>query len=71
MLIYLKKLFCKHHYELYRWHICHGPNGNDPAMIEAEYVCKKCGKHCYKDDSITKIEKYKNICDIHERRNLK
>ena len=44
MIKFIKRLFCKHHYELNRWHICHGSNGNDPAMIEAEWICTKCGK---------------------------
>ena len=39
MIKIFKQLFCKHRYELNRWHICHGPNGNDPAEVEAEYIC--------------------------------
>lgn len=30
-----------------RWHWTHGPHGNDPLFIEAEYRCKECGKIIY------------------------
>lgn len=62
------KLFCEHHYELNRWHRCHGPNAMDPPMIEAEYICVKCGKIRYYHDSIENEEIYKSICDAYERR---
>lgn len=69
MLNFLKRLFCKHkRVVLNRWHISHGPNGNDPAMIEAEYICVKCGKLIYRDDSIKFLGAYKSICKEYERR---
>lgn len=33
--------------DLIKWHWTHGPYGNDPAFIEAEYHCKGCGKTVY------------------------
>lgn len=68
MLKFLKRLFCKHHYELNRWHVSHGPNGNDPAMIEAESICTKCGKVKYTDEPIKFIGAFANVCDPYERR---
>ena len=44
---FFKRLFCSHEYLLARWHWCHGPNGNDPRMIESEWRCQKCGKLYY------------------------
>lgn len=44
---FLKRLFCNHDYKLNRWHWCHGPAAMEPLMIEAEYVCVKCGKKFY------------------------
>lgn len=44
---FFKQLFCKHNYKLNRWHRCHGPNGNDTLMIQAEYICEKCEKNKY------------------------
>lgn len=66
---FFMQLFCHHDFVLNRWHRYHGPNGNDPAMIEAEYICTKCGKKKYTDDSIKNIEKYENTIPEHERRN--
>lgn len=68
MIKFIKKLFCKHSYELNRWYICHGPNGDCPAMIEAEYICTKCGKVTYADDNIEAYEVYLSICKPNERR---
>ena len=46
--IFLHQLKCKHYdSELLRWHWTHGPIGNEPAFIEAEYHCTKCGKIVY------------------------
>lgn len=43
-----QQLFCKHESaELIRWHWTHGINGNEPAFIEGEYRCYKCGKTVY------------------------
>lgn len=45
---FFRQLFCKHaDSDLLRWHWTHGPYGNDPAFIEAEYRCKECGKIVY------------------------
>lgn len=45
---FFKQLLCRHaDAELLRWHWTHGPLGNDPAFIEAEFRCKKCGKIFY------------------------
>lgn len=45
---FLKQFFCKHaEVNLLRWYWTHGPNGNDPLFIEAEYRCKECGKIIY------------------------
>lgn len=69
MINILKKIFCKHRrVELNRWHRCHGPNGNDPLIIEAEYICRDCGKVVYKDDSIKFLRAYEAICKEYERR---
>lgn len=68
MIEFIKRLFCKHHYELNRWHICHDPNGNDPAMIEAEWIYTKCGKVRYSDDTAGSYWAYSSICKEYERR---
>lgn len=48
ILRFFQRLFCKHeNAELIRWHWTHGINGNEPAFIEAEYICNKCGKIVY------------------------
>lgn len=45
---FLYQLFCKHYKaDLIRWHWTHGPAGNDPASVEAEYCCNNCGKTIY------------------------
>lgn len=69
MIKFVRNLFCKHIYEINRWHICHGPNGDCPAMIEAEYICTKCGKVKYAYDSIDSYWTYSCICKEYERRN--
>ena len=40
----IKRMACKHEYRLLRWHWTHGINGNEPAFIEAELRCEKCGR---------------------------
>lgn len=42
-----KQILCKHAWGLNRWHYTHGFNGNEPAFIEAECICLKCGKISY------------------------
>lgn len=44
---WLQQLRCPHSFHLNRWHWCHGPNGNDPIMIEYECLCPQCGKLVY------------------------
>lgn len=45
---FIQRLRCKHFKaDLLRWHWTHGPSGNEPAFIEAEYRCKDCGKIVY------------------------
>jgi len=45
---FFRQIFCKHYNaDLLRWHWTHGPYGNEPAFIEAEYRCKECGKIVY------------------------
>lgn len=45
---FFRRLKCRHfNADLLRWHWTHGPYGNDPAFIEAEYRCKECGKIVY------------------------
>lgn len=68
MIKFIKQLLCKHESELNRWHICHGPNAMDPAEIEAEYICSKCGKVSYGHYNISCISEFKKICKQHERR---
>lgn len=68
MIKFIKRLFCKHHYELNRWHRCHGLNGNDPSMIEAEYICSKCGKVIYHDFPLDHRESFEKIVKEYERR---
>lgn len=47
-MILTHQLFCKHKdADLVRWHWTHGPMGNDPASVEAEYRCNDCGKTIY------------------------
>lgn len=42
---FFRQLFCKHmDADLIRWHWTHGPNGNAPLFIQAEYRCNECGK---------------------------
>ena len=66
---FLKRLFCKHtRISLNRWHRCHGPNGMDPPMIEAEYICKNCGKVIYIDDPINLLGAYESTCKEYERK---
>lgn len=38
------------------------PMGNDPAEVEAEYICQNCGDIIYVHDSIQNIAKYEAIC---------
>lgn len=46
--VLFKRLFCKHTAaDLLSWHWTHGPNGNDPLFIQAEYRCNECGKIIY------------------------
>ena len=66
---FFKRLFCEHCYELNCWHRYHGPNGNDPRMIEAEYVCSKCGKVIYHDFPLDHGESFEKIAKEYERRN--
>lgn len=69
MLRFFKCLFCQHpRSALNRWHICHGPNGNDPAEIEAEYICTLCGKISYSHYSVEYKENFEKICPQYERR---
>lgn len=68
MIPFLKHLFCKHRYGVNRWHVTHGPNGNDPASIEVEEICLKCGKIRYRDDSIKRLEAYKTLSNEYEIR---
>lgn len=63
-----EQLFCEHRYELNRWHICHGLNGNNPAEIEAEYICDQCGKIMYQHLTIDFKEDFEKICPQYERR---
>ncbi len=45
---FYKQLSCAHtDADLIRWHWTHGPDGNEPTVIEAEYRCKDCGKVVY------------------------
>lgn len=69
MLNFLKRLFCKHKYKLNRWHNTHGPDGFDPLLIEAEYICTKCGKICYKYYPIWYADAFKALVNEYERRN--
>ena len=47
MVRFLKRLFCKHYYVISKWHYTHGANGNNPAFLEVEHICQKCGKKTY------------------------
>ncbi len=51
-------LRCDHDYRMNRWHITHGPIGNDPAFIEIEYKCSKCEKLKYEYDIIANLNHY-------------
>lgn len=42
----IQKLTCKHDMGLNRWHLVHFPE-YEPAHVEAEYQCTKCGKLKY------------------------
>lgn len=69
MLDFFKRLFCQHYRSvLNRWHVCHGPNGNDPAEIEAEYICARCGKISYSYYPMECKENFEEICPQYERR---
>lgn len=68
MIKFIKQLLCKHVYDLNRWHICHGPNGNNPAEIEAEYICSECGKIMYRYCDISHRAEYEQVCNQYERR---
>lgn len=66
--LFFKQLFCTHkNKKLNRWHICHGPMGNNPAEVEAEYICQSCGALIYGHDSIRNIAKYEAICRNYDR----
>lgn len=66
---FFKRLFCPHHIQIFnRWHICHGPNGNDPAEIEVEYICNHCGKVIYQNYPIMYKKNFEHICPQYERR---
>lgn len=47
MIKIIRRLFCVHSYRFTHWHWTHGPTGHDPASIEAEIRCEKCGKTRY------------------------
>ena len=54
-----RQLFCKHEYQIARWHVFHGFSMVEPASLEVEHVCKKCGKTIYSyPDRNSKEEKY-------------
>jgi hypothetical protein len=56
---FFEQLFCRHEYEITRWHWFHGFNGNEPRRLEVERVCKKCGKAIYSyPDRNSKEETY-------------
>lgn len=63
-----KRIFCKHSYDLNRWHISHGQNGMDPAEIEAEYICINCGNVTYGYYPISRIREFESIAPQYERR---
>lgn len=66
---FIKQLFCRHKIsDLNRWHVTHGPNAMDPPEIEAEYICKNCGKILYRHASIKYIHNYEEVCKQYERR---
>lgn len=45
---WIKRRLCRHQYiTLMRWHWTHGPFGNDPLTVEAEYKCDDCGELLY------------------------
>ena len=39
----IRQLFCNHKFKPVKWHWTHGPSGNEPAFVEAEWCCEKCG----------------------------
>lgn len=43
----LKRLMCRHAYNIDRWHFTHGQFGNEPAYIEGFKKCAFCGKEKY------------------------
>ena len=45
---FFKELFCKHSYQIVRWHWFHGFSSMEPRRIEAELFCNKCGKTVYR-----------------------
>lgn len=45
---WVKQIFCGHEFVPEKWHWTHGPYGNEPARIQAKWVCKHCGKVQYR-----------------------
>lgn len=64
----VKRLFCKHTWFLNRWHVSHGPNGNDPSEIEAEYICLNCKKRIYRDYNINFRSYFESIVKEYDGR---
>ena len=62
---FFKRLFCKHAYQTTRWHWFHGFSGMEPARIEAEMRCYKCGKviHVYPERGSNGETYIKNLKD--------
>ena len=65
---WLKKVTCKHYRAtLVRWHWSHGPNGNEPRTVEAEYKCDACGKDVYLHLSRAESEEWSKIMGHHKQ----
>lgn len=56
---WIRRFRCRHQYLLSGFYIWHGPNGNDPASIRAQYICELCGKTVLAEDTVDNIDFYK------------
>lgn len=62
----LKNLFCKHKQEqdVICWHITHGPSNNEPAFLEIQLKCSKCGKYYFR--YIKDVEEMNHFINTHK-----
>lgn len=63
----LKRLMCRHAYNIDRWHFTHGQFGNEPAYIEGFKKCAfmdGCTYHDVLISGLTKTGRHVDITDM-------